>query len=48
MLYVAVIVLNRLQFAAHQSLIKDKLIPINFCYLLLDLCTSNSYKFIRY
>lgn len=48
MLYVACIVLNRLQFVAHPSLIKDKLISINFCYLLLDLRTSNSYKFIRY
>lgn len=48
MLYVACMVLNRLQFVVHQLLIKGKLISFNFCYLLLDLRTSNSYKFIRY
>lgn len=39
MLCVACIVLNILQFVAHQLLIKGKLISINFCYLLLDLLT---------
>lgn len=47
MLDVACIVLNTLKFVVQQLLIKGKLISFKFCYLLLGLCTSNSYKFIR-